>query len=88
MPSSTIWSWWAWTRADPPKVLVIGPRSDGQLLEVFILTLPTTANFGIHAKAVRPTFHDLLPGEDLLGHDHTLFPVAVDPAYWSRKPEL
>ena len=25
--------------ADPPKVLVIGPRTDGQLLEVIILSL-------------------------------------------------
>ena len=31
-------------KADPPKVLLIGPRRDGQLLEVIILSSPTTAS--------------------------------------------
>jgi hypothetical protein len=51
--------------ADPPKVLVIGPRSDGQLLEVIFLTLADTRQLVIHAMPLRPTFHDLLPKGDL-----------------------
>ena len=47
--------------ADPPKLLVIGPRSDGQLLEVIILSLADDRELVIHAMAVRPTFHYLLP---------------------------
>ena len=51
--------------ADPPKVLVIGPRSDGQLLEVIILILANERQLVIHAMALWPTFHDLLPEGDL-----------------------
>ena len=51
--------------ADPPKVLVIGPRSDGQLLEVIILSLADDRQLVIHAMALRPTFYDLLPKGDL-----------------------
>ncbi len=51
--------------ADPPKVLVIGPRSDGQLLEVIILSLADDRELVIHAMALRPTFHNLLPQGDL-----------------------
>ena len=51
--------------ADPPKMLVIGPRSDGQLLEVIILSLANDRQLVIHAMALRPTFHDLLPQGDL-----------------------
>jgi hypothetical protein len=50
--------------ADPPKILVIGPRSDGQLLEVIILTLADNRQLVVHAMALRPTFHDLLPEGD------------------------
>ena len=51
--------------ADPPKLLVIGPRGDGRLLEVIILTLANDRQLVIHAVALRPTFHDLLPEGDL-----------------------
>jgi hypothetical protein len=51
--------------ADPPKALVIGPRSDGQLLEVIILSLADDRELVIHAMALRPTFHNLLPQGDL-----------------------
>lgn len=51
--------------ADPPKVLVIGPRSDGQLLEVIILSLADDREPVMHAMALRPTLHNLLPQGDL-----------------------
>ncbi len=51
--------------ADPPKVLVIGPRRDGRLLEVIILSLADDRELVIHAMALRPTFHNLLPQGDL-----------------------
>ena len=51
--------------ADPPKLLVIGPRSDGQLLEVIILSLADDREVVIYAMALRPTFHNLLPQGDL-----------------------
>jgi hypothetical protein len=51
--------------ADPPKVLVIGPGSDGQLLEVIILSLAADRELVIHAMTLRPTFHNLLPQGDL-----------------------
>jgi hypothetical protein len=51
--------------ADPPKVLVIGPGRDGQLLEVIYLTLADNRQLVIHAMPLRPTFHDLLPKGDL-----------------------
>jgi hypothetical protein len=51
--------------ADPPKLLVIGPRSDGQLLEVIILSLADDRELFIHAMMLRPTFHNLLPQGDL-----------------------
>ena len=51
--------------ADPPKVLVIGPGSDGQLLEVIILSLVGDRELVIHAMTLRPTFHNLLPKGDL-----------------------
>ena len=66
MPWSMRWLSSTWTPdADPPKELVIGPRSDGQLLEVIILTLADDRRLVIHAMALRPTFHDLLPEGDL-----------------------
>ena len=51
--------------ADPPKLLVIGPRRDGQLLEVIILSLADDRELVIHAMVLRPTFHKLLPQGDL-----------------------
>ena len=51
--------------ADPPKVLVIGPGTDGQLLEVIILSLANDRQLVIHSMALRPTLHDLLPEGDL-----------------------
>ena len=51
--------------ADPPKVLVIGPRSDGQLLEVIFLSLADDRQLVIHAMPLRTTFYDLLPEGDL-----------------------
>lgn len=47
--------------ADPPKVLVIGPGKDAQLVEVIILNLADDRQLVIHAMPLRPTFHDLLP---------------------------
>jgi hypothetical protein len=47
--------------ADPPKVLFIGPRSDGHLLEVIVLVLADDRELVIHAMELRPTFYDLLP---------------------------
>jgi hypothetical protein len=50
--------------ADPPKVLVIGPRNDGQLLEVIFLTFADDRDLIIHAMTLRPTFYSLLPEGD------------------------
>jgi hypothetical protein len=52
--------------ADPPKGLAIGPDQAGNLLEVIWLELAGDMQLVIHAMALRPTFHDLLPpaGED------------------------
>jgi hypothetical protein len=47
------------------KVLVIGPRSDGQLVEVIILSLADDRELVIHAMMLRPTFHNLLRQGDL-----------------------
>lgn len=47
--------------ADPPKVLAIGPDRAGNLLEVILLELADDRLLAIHAMALRPTFHDLLP---------------------------
>ena len=51
--------------ADPPKVLVIGPGTDGQLLEVIFLSLANNRQLVSHGMAHRPTLHDLLPEGDL-----------------------
>jgi hypothetical protein len=45
--------------------LTIGPRPDGQLLEVIFLTLADDRQLVIHAMKLRPTFYDLLPEGDL-----------------------
>ena len=51
--------------ADPPKMLAIGPDHAGNMVEVIWLQLDGT-DLVIHAMALRPTFHDLLPkGDDL-----------------------
>jgi hypothetical protein len=52
--------------ADPPKVLVIGPDSAGNLLEVILLQLADGRLMAIHAMPLRPIYHELLPG----GHDN------------------
>ena len=46
--------------ADPPKVLVIGPDSAGNLVEVIWLDLADDV-LVIHAMTLRPLFYDLLP---------------------------
>jgi len=50
--------------ADPPKVLAIGPDRAGNLLEVIALELADDEALAIHAMALRPAFHDLLPRRD------------------------
>lgn len=50
---------------DPPRVLAIGPDLAGNLLEIIWLVLDEDREIVIHAMAMRPTFHALLPpGED------------------------
>lgn len=48
---------------DPPKLLVIGPDGAGNQIEVIILDLADDRLMAIHAMPLRPTFHELLPGE-------------------------
>jgi hypothetical protein len=50
--------------ADPPKVLVIGPDSAGNLLEVIVLVLADDRMIAIHAMKLRRHFNELLPGEE------------------------
>jgi len=50
--------------ADPPKVLVIGPDSTGNLLEVIVLILADDRMIAIHAMKLRRHFYELLPGEE------------------------
>lgn len=50
--------------ADPPKVLVIGPDSAGNLLEVIVLVLADDRMIAIHAMKLRCHFYALLPGEE------------------------
>ena len=50
----------------PPKVLVIGPDSAGNLLEVIVLQLADERLMAIHAMPLRSVYHELLPG----GHDN------------------
>lgn len=49
---------------DPPKVLVIGPDSAGNLLEVIALVLSDDQLTAIHAMKLRRQFYELLPGEE------------------------
>lgn len=48
--------------ADPPKVLVIGPDTAGNLLEVIVLVLEDDRLIAIHAMKLRRQFYELLPG--------------------------
>ena len=50
--------------ANPPKVLVIGPDSAGNLLEVIVLVLADDRMIAIHAMKLRRHFYQLLPGEE------------------------
>lgn len=50
--------------ADPPKILVIGPDSAGNLLEIIVLVLSDDRLIAIHAMKLRRQFHELLPGEE------------------------
>lgn len=50
--------------ADPPKVLVIGPDTAGNLLEVIVLVLAEGRMIAIHAMKLRRHFYELLPGEE------------------------
>jgi hypothetical protein len=50
--------------ADPPKVLVIGPDSAGNLVEVIVLVLEDDRIIAIHAMRLRRHFYELLPGEE------------------------
>jgi len=47
--------------ADPPKVLAIGPDEAGNFMEVIWLELDNTVQLVIHAMALRPLYHNLLP---------------------------
>jgi hypothetical protein len=47
-----------------PKVLVIGPDSAGNLLEVIVLVLADDRMIAIHAMKLRRHFYELLPGEE------------------------
>ena len=50
--------------ADPPKVLVIGPDSAGNLLEVIVLVLADDRLIAIHTMKLRHHFYELLPREE------------------------
>ncbi len=50
--------------ADPPKVLVIGPDSAGNLLEVIVLVLADDRMIAIRAMKLRRHFYEPLPGEE------------------------
>ena len=50
--------------ADPPKILVIGPDSAGNLLEIIVLVLGDDRLIAIHAMKLRRQFFELLPGEE------------------------
>lgn len=47
--------------SDPPKVLIIGPDSSGNLLELIALVLQGDELLIIHAMRLRPQFLALLP---------------------------
>lgn len=45
---------------DPPKLLVIGPDTAGNLLEVVVLILAQERQLAIHAMPLRRAYYDLL----------------------------
>jgi hypothetical protein len=47
--------------ADPPKLLVIGPDTAGNLLEVIMLSLADDRLLAIHAMSLRRAYYNLLP---------------------------
>ena len=47
--------------ADPPWILAIGPDHSGNLFEVIWLDVDKGSQLVIHAMALRPLFHHLLP---------------------------
>ena len=47
--------------SDPPKVLIIGPNLDGNLIELIAIVLADDDLLIIHAMPLRPTFHRFLP---------------------------
>ncbi len=64
MSSTTPWFSLISTRTlTPPKVLVIGPDSAGNLVEVIWLDLSDDV-LVIHAMTLRPLFYDLLPAQE------------------------
>jgi hypothetical protein len=48
--------------SDPPKVLVVGPDTAGNMLEVIVLVLAGDENLAIHAMPLRKKYHGLLEG--------------------------
>jgi len=50
--------------ADPPKVLVIGPDSAGNLLEVIVIIVADDRKIAIHAMKLRRHFYELLPRKE------------------------
>ena len=49
---------------DPPKILVIGPDTAGNLLEAIVLVLEDDQLIAIHAMRLRRQFYELLPREE------------------------
>jgi len=50
--------------ADPPKLLVIGPDTAGNLLELVMLILGDDRLLAIHAMPLRRAYYPLLPQND------------------------
>ncbi len=50
--------------ADPPKILVIGPDSAGNLLKIIVLVLGDDRLIAMTAMKLRRQFFELLPGEE------------------------
>ena len=51
--------------ADPPRVLAIGPDYSGNMLEIIWLEIDAGSRIVIHAMALRPLFHHLLPQHEV-----------------------
>jgi hypothetical protein len=45
---------------DDDLVMLIGPRSDGALLEIGVLDIDGSGPIVIHAQPLRPKFHEFL----------------------------